>query len=128
MTRVGAAPCAATPRSVVHCGKARDVSGAGSPTLQDLKRLDFYNCPFFVDGVELLLALGKCDNLSETASFENFFRRTQEIDRRMVIWHVPRYGSSVLHLPHLGILDEIRQNHIAQRRLVPTAHTAGDPH
>lgn len=58
-----------------------DITGARSPTLQDLKRTDFYTCPFFLDGAESLYRLGRCDDLHETlASFHDFFRRWQEIE------------------------------------------------
>lgn len=69
--------------SAAECGVIYriDISGVSSPTLQDLKRIDFYTCPFFVDGAELLSTLGKCDDLDATiASFHDFFRRRQEID------------------------------------------------
>lgn len=61
-----------------------DISDAGSPILQDLKRMDFYNCAFFLDGAELLSRLGKCEDLHDTlVSFQNYFSRFLEIELDM---------------------------------------------
>jgi hypothetical protein len=50
-------------------------------TLGQLKRIDFYSCPFFLSGVTMLDLLEKCSSESESkSSFAAYFSRKQELE------------------------------------------------
>ncbi|MBU0909160.1 MAG: FRG domain-containing protein [Proteobacteria bacterium] len=66
-----------------------NISGSSTPTLDALKRTDFYTCPFFLDGIGVLSLLGLCEDMSQTLnSFQHYFnvKLEHEIDPTLKSW------------------------------------------
>ncbi len=72
-------------------------------TLEQLKRIDFYSCPFFLSGVTILDLLTKCSTLSESkSSFGAYYLRKNELEMTLENFDDIRTSRplEMIRLPH----------------------------
>lgn len=76
-------------------------------SMQHLKEIDFYSCPFFASGTEILNLLGRCATQADSfRSLAEYFREKQDLEMTLPTWNDVRTNRplELIMLPHQGVM------------------------